>query len=116
MADVSLPVVKMKTPKKFSHPWVFQKMVERGQGDSRPKNGSVVDLVNPDGSWVGRGLYNGHSRIAVRLLTENDFEDINEDFFIDRFRRALQLRRDVLKLEDITNAYRLVHSEITDCP
>jgi 23S rRNA (cytosine1962-C5)-methyltransferase len=107
----SLPVVKMKTPKKFSHPWVFQKMVERGTGDARPKNGSVVDLVNPDGQWVGRGLYNGHSRIAVRILTENDIEEINEDFFIDRFRRALQLRRDILKLEDVTNAYRLVHSE-----
>lgn len=107
----SLPIVKMKTPKKFSHPWVFQKMVERGVGDARPKNGSVVDLVNPDGQWVGRGLYNGHSRIAVRILTENDIEEINEDFFIDRFRRALQLRRDVLKLDDVTNAYRLVHSE-----
>jgi 23S rRNA (cytosine1962-C5)-methyltransferase len=107
----SLPVVKMKTPKKFSHPWVFQKMVERGTGDARPKNGSVVDLVNPDGQWVGRGLYNGHSRIAVRILTENDIEEINEDFFIDRFHRALQLRREILKLEGVTNAYRLVHSE-----
>jgi len=107
----SLPVVKMKTPKKFSHPWVFQKMVERGTGDARPKNGSVVDLVNPDGQWVGRGLYNGHSRIAVRILTENDIDEINEDFFIDRFHRALQLRREILKLEDVTNAYRLVHSE-----
>jgi 23S rRNA (cytosine1962-C5)-methyltransferase len=101
----------MKTPKKFSHPWVFQKMVERGTGDARPKNGSVVDLVNPDGQWVGRGLYNGHSRIAVRILTENDIDEINEDFFIDRFHRALQLRREILKLEDVTNAYRLVHSE-----
>lgn len=107
----SLPIVRMKTPKKFSHPWVFQKMVERATGDSRPKNGSVVDLVNPDGAWVGRGLYNGHSRIAVRILTENDHEDINEDFFLDRFRRALQLRKDILKLDAVTDAYRIVHSE-----
>ncbi len=111
MTATVLPIVKMKTPKKFSHPWVFQKMVERATGDARPRNGSVVDLVNPDGGWVGRGLYNGHSRIAVRLLTENSYEDINEDFFVDRFRRALQLRREILKLEDVTNAYRLVHSE-----
>jgi len=107
----SLPIVRMKTPKKFSHPWVFQKMVERATGESRPKNGSVVDLVNPDGAWVGRGLYNGHSRIAVRILTENDHEDINEDFFIDRFRRALQLRKDILRLDAVTDAYRVVHSE-----
>jgi 23S rRNA (cytosine1962-C5)-methyltransferase len=108
---MNLPIVRMKTPKKFSHPWVFQKMVERGAGESRPKNGSVVDLVNPDGQWIARGLYNGHSRIAVRILTENDLENIDEDFFVDRFHRAYQLRKNLLRLDDVTNAYRLVHSE-----
>jgi 23S rRNA (cytosine1962-C5)-methyltransferase len=111
MISSQLPVVKMKTPKRFSHPWVFQKMVERPNAEMRPRNGSVVDLVDTDGSWIGRGLYNGHSRIGVRLLTDNSFEEINEDFFVDRFYRALKLRRDVLKLDEITNAYRLIHSE-----
>ena len=111
MARQELPVVRMKTPKKFSHPWVFQRMVERMQGDNKVRNGSVVDLEDPDGTWVGRGLYNGHSRISVRILTENSVEDINEQFFVDRIGRALSLRRDVLKLEVVTNAYRLVHSE-----
>jgi 23S rRNA (cytosine1962-C5)-methyltransferase len=111
MAESSLSVVRMKTPKKFSHPWVFQKMVERAGGEQKPRNGQVVDLVNPDGSWVGRGLYNGHSRIAVRLLTEDPQEQIDEFFFANRIERAVALRKHVLKLDGVTNAYRLVHSE-----
>ena len=31
--------------------------------------GSVVDIVDRAGQWVGRGFYNGHSRIALRVLT-----------------------------------------------
>jgi 23S rRNA (cytosine1962-C5)-methyltransferase len=106
-----LPIVRMKTPKKFSHPWVFQKMVERGQGDDRPKNGSVVDLLDPDGTWVGRGLYNGHSRIAVRLLTEDQNEPIDSDFFEARLSRAYSLRKYLLKIDNVTDAFRIVHSE-----
>ncbi|MCX6119964.1 MAG: class I SAM-dependent rRNA methyltransferase [Proteobacteria bacterium] len=106
-----LPIVRMKTPKKFSHPWVFQRMVERATGDQKPKNGSVVDLLDPDGEWVGRGLYNGHSRIAVRLLTEDKSENIDEEFFIGRISRAVELRRHLNKVETVTNAYRMVHSE-----
>jgi 23S rRNA (cytosine1962-C5)-methyltransferase len=86
-------------------------MVERAQGDLKPKNGSIVDLVDPDGSWVARGLYNGHSRISVRILTEDQSEEINEDFFAGRIERAYALRKHVLKLDAITDAYRLVHSE-----
>lgn len=106
-----LPIVRMKTPKKFSHPWVFQRMVERVQGDNKPKNGAVVDLEDPDGTWVGRGLYNGHSRIAVRILTEDKTEEVNEEFFEGRIQRAYELRKHLLKIETLSDAFRLVHSE-----
>jgi 23S rRNA (cytosine1962-C5)-methyltransferase len=106
-----LPVVRMKTPKKFSHPWVFQRMVERAGGEQKPKNGSVVDLEDPDGAWVARGLYNGHSRIAVRLLTEDKNEQIDEEFFANRIGRAMALRKHIMKLDLITDSYRVVHSE-----
>jgi 23S rRNA (cytosine1962-C5)-methyltransferase len=107
----SLPQVNLKVPKAFSHPWVFQKMVERPEGALRPKNGSVVDVLNPDGAWVARGLYNGHSRIAVRILTEDPKIHIDLYFFRQKIRQALALRQDVYKLQEIGNAYRLIHSE-----
>src|SRR4029077_4041896 len=73
--------------------------------------GSVVDVVDRDGRWVGRGFYNGHSRIALRLLTTEPAETIDEAFFAGRLQKAISLRRDWLGLDSITDAYRVVNSE-----
>lgn len=105
----ALPTVRLKIERRSSHPWVFQKMVEWPSG--RVPNGGVVDVVDKSGLWVGRGFYNGHSRIALRILTADADEQIDADFFARRISRAVSLRREVLKLDDVTDAYRLVHSE-----
>ena len=104
-----LPVVYLKTERKSSHPWIFQKMVEKP--DPKPRNGAVVDIVDRTGAWVGRGLYNGHSRIALRVLTTDETEAINRKFFDKMLRQAISLRRETLKLDNVTDSYRLVHSE-----
>jgi 23S rRNA (cytosine1962-C5)-methyltransferase len=77
----------------------------------KPPPGSVVDVVDKDGQWVGRGFYNGHSRISVRVLTNDPAEAIDEVFFARRLEQALTLRRDWLQLDTVADAYRLVHSE-----
>src|SRR5262249_49727530 len=64
--EPSLPQVHLKISRRSSHPWIFQKMVERPA--ARIRGGSVVDILDRDGRWVGRGFYNGHSRIALRIL------------------------------------------------
>jgi 23S rRNA (cytosine1962-C5)-methyltransferase len=84
-------------------------MVERPA--SRLPPGAVVDILDRDGQWVGRGFHNGHSRIAVRLLTSDPAEAIDADFFARRLDRAVSLRRDWLGLDAVSDAYRLVHSE-----
>src|SRR5271154_5534364 len=106
---VALPVVQMKIQRRSSHPWVFQKMVEKPA--ARLPGGTVVDILDRDQTWVGRGFYNGHSRIALRVLTADPKEAIDADFFARRLARALALRRDWLKLDAVSDAYRLVHSE-----
>ena len=109
MTDSDLPQVKLKIVRRSSHPWIFQKMVEKPA--DRIPGGSVVEIVDRDSQWVGRGFFNWHSRIALRLLTANKDEAIDVDFFARRINRAIELRRNWLKLDEITNAYRLVHSE-----
>src|SRR6266481_3730425 len=104
----SLPQVKLKIVRRSSHPWIFQKMVEKPSG--RLPGGSVVDIVDRDGQWAGRGFYNGHSRITLRVLTTNPEEAIDDAFFANRIGRAIALRRDWLGLDAVSNAYRLVHS------
>jgi 23S rRNA (cytosine1962-C5)-methyltransferase len=104
-----LPTVRLKIARRSSHPWIFQKMVEKPT--LRIPAGTVVDMVDRDNQWVGRGFYNGHSRIALRVLTSDPAEIIDPVFFARRLERSIALRRDWLRLEAVTNAYRLVHSE-----
>src|SRR3546814_6056495 len=59
-----IPTVHLRNAWRGSHPWIFQKLVDKPA--QRPKPGSVVDVVGVDGTWIGRGFYNGHSRIALR--------------------------------------------------
>ena len=105
----ALPVIHLKTERRSTHPWIFQKMVEKPA--ERPKPGSIVDIYDRDGTFAGRGFYNGHSRIALRVLTADPDEPIDEAFFVRRIGEAVALRRDLLKLDAVTDAYRLIHSE-----
>src|SRR5215831_5140639 len=106
---VTLPKVRLKIARRSSHPWIFQKMVEKPP--TRLPGGSLVDILERDGNWVGRGFYNGHSRIALRVLTSDANEPIDEAFFANRLGRAIRLRREMLGLDAVTDSYRLVHSE-----
>jgi 23S rRNA (cytosine1962-C5)-methyltransferase len=103
------PLVRLKIERRSNHPWIFNKMVERPE--PRPKPGSIVDIVDRDGTFAGRGFYNGHSRITLRVLTADPGEAVDAGFFRRRITRAVQLRRDILKLDAVTDAYRVVHSE-----
>src|SRR5579885_1717701 len=105
----ALPQVRLKIDRRSSHPWIFQKMVERPP--ARIPGGSVVDILDKSGQWVGRGFYNGHSRISLRVLTADPNEQIDDAFFDRKVGEAVRLRREVLRLDAVTDAYRLVHSE-----
>lgn len=105
----ALPLIHLKTERRSNHPWIFQKMVEKP--DPRPKPGSIVDIVDREGQFAGRGFYNGHSRIALRVLTQDPDEAVDEAFFARRIDDAVRLRREVLGLDAVTDAYRLIHSE-----
>src|SRR4051812_17410657 len=98
----TLPTIRLTLARRSSHPWIFQKMVEKPP--VKPPPGTVVDVVDRDGQWVGRGLYNGHSRISVRILTTDQNEAIDADFFARRLETAIRLRRDWLQLEAVTDA------------
>jgi 23S rRNA (cytosine1962-C5)-methyltransferase len=109
MLPATLPQIKLKIQRRSSHPWIFQKMVEKPAERLPP--GSIVDIVDRDSQWVGRGFFNWHSRIALRLLTQNKDEPLDDAFFARRIDQAVSLRKDWLKLDEVTSAYRLVHSE-----
>ena len=105
----ALPVVRLKIERRSNHPWIFQKMVEKPVAKPRP--GAIVDVVDNAGLWVARGFNNGHSRIAIRVLTEDPDEAVDAAFFARRIAAAVELRRGLLRLDEHTDAWRVVHSE-----
>ena len=103
------PTVRLKNAWKSSHPWIFQRLVEKPA--QRPKPGALVDVLGVDGGWIGRGFYNGHSRIALRILETDPDVAVDADWFARTIARAAGLRREVLGLDEVSNAWRVFHSE-----
>ena len=103
------PAVRLKIERRSNHPWIFQKMVEKPP--TKPRPGSVVEVVDRDGRWCGRGFYNGHSRIALRILTIDPDEAIDAAWFARKIAAAVALRREMLKLDAVSDAWRVLHSE-----
>lgn len=103
------PTVRLKIDRRSAHPWIFQKMIERPPERIPP--GSIVDVVDRSGNQVGKGFYNGHSRIGLRMLTDRPDQVIDDAFFEERIEAAIRFRVETLGLPTVTNAFRLVHSE-----
>jgi 23S rRNA (cytosine1962-C5)-methyltransferase len=92
----------------FGHPWVYANAVDRVEGNADP--GSVVSLLDHDGRFIGRGIYNSRSQIPVRLLTRTD-EPIDAAFFARKLRAAQALRAALALPSAETTAYRCANSE-----
>lgn len=107
--NAPLPTVRLKNAWNSTHPWIFQRLVDKPA--TRPKPGSLVEVEQPDGTWMGRGFYNGHSRIAVRLLERDPEVAVDAAWFERRIGEAIALRREVLDLDAVSDAWRVVHSE-----
>jgi 23S rRNA (cytosine1962-C5)-methyltransferase len=104
-----IPTVRLKNAWHSTHPWIFQRLVEKPA--QRPKPGSIVDVAGVDGTWIGRGFYNGHSRIALRMLETDPDVAVDAAWFARKIAEAANLRRDILRLDDVSNAWRVFHSE-----
>ena len=88
--------------------FIYQKMVKEASPGARA--GDCVAVYDRNGELFGRGLYNPNSAITLRMLTF-DATPIDESFWREALGRAVGLRRDVLRLDDVSDAYRLVHAE-----
>lgn len=87
------------------HLWVFSNEIREIPAGVLP--GDVVEVLSLQGYSYGLAFFNPHSLLSCRLL-KTDNPNINESFFADRLRSALQLRRQLFKGSDV---YRLVFGE-----
>jgi 23S rRNA (cytosine1962-C5)-methyltransferase len=108
-SDSTLPVIRLKSDRNPGHPWVWSAQVYKPE--SRLPPGSLVEVQDAKGRFVGRGFWNGHARIALRLLSNDAAETIDAGWIATRIDRAVKLRRDWLQLDQCSDAWRVVHSE-----
>jgi 23S rRNA (cytosine1962-C5)-methyltransferase len=101
-----LPAVFVKSYP--GNPLVYRKRLARV--DAAARVGDLVAVYHVAGELFGYGLYNPHSELALRMLRYAT-ELPDEAFWQQRLEQAVRLRRELLRLDDETDAYRVVHAE-----
>jgi len=111
----TFPSIRLLTDESPSGPWIFGRQVEPRD---LPPDGSLVEVLDRSGRFLGHGLYNGASDIRVRLLSRGRKTDLRNprDHLLRRLASADRIRKKVLRLPEVTNAYRIAHAEGDDLP
>lgn len=106
IASIRLKKGKDESLRRF-HPWVFSGAI--AMLPDGLEEGDMVRVVSHSGEVLGVGHYQIGS-IAVRML---EFRDAipDSDFFQQKLRNALELRRKLGFIRHDNNCYRLVHGE-----
>ena len=91
-------------------PWIFENQLD--WADDVCKDGGIVDVLDSRMRFAARGYFNSKSKITVRVLTRDESETIDRDFFRRRIERAWSVRR-MLGFE---NSCRVVFGESDGLP
>ncbi|MCQ4086157.1 class I SAM-dependent rRNA methyltransferase [Saccharibacillus sp. JS10] len=92
------------------HPWIYKSEIASTEGEITP--GDVVEVTDHRGKYLANGYYNEQSQITVRLLSHGQIEQMDEKFFVSRFRACLSHRNRFVN----GTAYRLVYGEADFLP
>ena len=90
------------------HPAIYPNMVGATSDDAAA--GDLVNVYNKEGNLFGAGFLNPKARVPLRVIHHGS-EPFTEADLDARLLQAIRLRRDVLKLDKTTEAYRVIHSD-----
>ncbi len=92
------------------HPWVYGNEINQIKGPI--KSGEIAYVYASNGQFIGKGFLNTTSKIFVRILSRNEDEIIDEDFFRNLIEKSNQSRVDM----GFKNSYRVVFGEADGIP
>ncbi len=90
------------------HPWIFSGAIYQINGN--PTDGSVVDVMAADRTFLARGHFQNGS-ITLRILTRSENEAIDQNFWNERISWAVALRIKLGLFQNDNSICRLVHGE-----
>ncbi len=114
------PAIELGLPKiRLSHapagPNAYRRMI--ASADRNAKQGDLVAVYDKNGRLYGVAIYNPRSQICIRILTRENLADFTIEKYLDeKITRAVELRRDILKIFDTGNACRLIHDYADGMP
>lgn len=91
-------------------PWVY--IDEINELDGEYTNGDIVEVYGPRKNFIGKGYINDQSKITIRIMTRNIDEEINEEFFKNKFAAAWDYRNTVID----TSSCRFIFGEADFMP
>lgn len=95
--------------KYFSYnPAIFPRMM--GAVSPRAKAGDLVNVYDRNGQIFGAGFWNPKSKTPLRVM-HHGVDPLSEGDIDKKLAEAVSLRRDFLKLDETTNAYRVIHGD-----
>ncbi|MCB9878452.1 MAG: class I SAM-dependent rRNA methyltransferase [Planctomycetes bacterium] len=103
-----LPELRLKIRVNGRHPWFYRKMI--GKPETPLPAGTPAKVRDRDGRLVGTGFYNPRAELALRMFCDRPVDDVRQHFQ-QALQQAIQLREQVLRLADVTDAWRLIHAE-----
>lgn len=92
------------------HPWIYTDEIDEYDGEYT--NGDIVEVYNFRHEFIGKGYINDVSKIAIRLLTRDIDEEIDEEFFKKRLATAWEYRKKVID----TSSCRFIFGEADFLP
>jgi 23S rRNA (cytosine1962-C5)-methyltransferase len=98
---------------RIGHPWVYREAM--GPRVLREEPGTTLELVDQDGEFIGRGLYEGEGGLAVRVFTREPDEPIDAAMITRRVVAAIALRKRYFDF-DQQQALRLINGEADGLP
>ena len=102
----SLPTVTVKSV--GLHPLLYRKRIEHVERNIGP--GDIVRVMDTEGRQAGYGMYNPRAELTLRMLCDASTIP-DEAWWESKLKTAVSLRREMLRLDDVTDSYRVIHAE-----
>lgn len=94
--------------------WIYDNEIDKIQWKGEPDNGSLVDVLDFDGYYMGVGFINTNSKITVRMMSRKN-EEIDGAFLYNRVKAAWEYRKTVMMPQDL-NCCRVIFGEADFLP
>jgi len=100
-------IPKAESAIRGGHPWLFSESIKDQNREGRM--GDLAILYDRKDEFLGIGLYDPESPIRVRMLHVGKPQTLDDTWWLERFKEAIEIRRQLFGAE--TTGFRYIHGE-----